>query len=99
MSEARTTAMALLALLTSACGSTETPADAATGLDAPLLEDARSGNDAPTEDTGSSTDASLPDDVPRTPIGRDARYCELLLAFPSASAIRVEVWGTQGLND
>lgn len=99
MSTTRTTSFALLVLLTSSCGSAETPADAATGLDAPSLEDARSGDDAQTEDAGSSTDASLPDDVPRTPIGRDARYCEILLAFPSASAIRVEVWGTQGLND
>ena len=30
---------------------------------------------------------------------RGNRYCEILLAFLEAGAIRAEVWGTQGLND
>lgn len=101
MSTCRTTTLALLTLLTSACGGGDTAPDAAIGLDAPTPSaDAPALEDAPAlDDARESADAALPDDVPRTPIGRDSRYCELLLAYPSATAIRVEVWGTQGLND
>jgi hypothetical protein len=79
-----------------ACGGDVVPSDAAPDLDAqdePVLDAAAA------EDAGPSVDATLPDDVPRQPIGAGARYCELLLAFAGGAAVRVEVWGTQTLND
>ena len=45
-------------------------------------------------------DAGTPDSgEERRTVTRGTRYCELLLAFLEGGAIRVEVWGTQGLNE
>ncbi|MBX7192108.1 MAG: hypothetical protein K1X94_08630 [Sandaracinaceae bacterium] len=90
----RTAFVALSCLAIASCGGRDAPPDASTGIDAASSDDASRADDAPP-----STDASLPDDVRRTPLGPDARYCELLLAYPSTSVVRVEVWGTQGLSD
>lgn len=50
-------------------------------------------------DGGAELDAPIDLDAPRQPVVRGTRYCEILLAFLEAGAIRAEVWGTQGLND
>ena len=54
----------------------------------------------------SAPDAAAPPEPDAAPPEPDAaasirgnRYCEILLAFLEAGAIRAEVWGTQGLND
>ncbi len=92
---------ALLATFIAACGGDAMSADAARDLDASVAEDASMAAEeaAVAADAPPSIDANLPDDVPRRPIGAGARYCEILLAFAGGAGIRVEVWGTQSLND
>lgn len=87
---------AFLPAFLAACGGDVVPSDAAPDLDA---QDESVLDAAVAEDAPASVDTTLPDDVPRQPIGAGARYCELLLAFAGGANIRVEVWGTQTLND
>lgn len=94
----RIPALVLAALVVTSCAPNEPLLDASPTLDAAVSD----APDAPSDDASNDdapSDASVPIDVVRRPIGRDARYCELLLAFPGASSIRVEVWGTQSLNE
>ena len=44
-------------------------------------------------------DAAIAKDSAPSKSLRDARYCEVLLAFLEADSIKAQVWGTQGLND
>lgn len=92
----RAAVVALFALVTAAC------AGGGGVVDAALQPDA-GGADAEPVDAGADADARADApalvDVSRTPLGRDARYCELLLAFAGGGSTRVEVWGTQSLND
>ncbi len=50
-------------------------------------------------DAAPEPDATAPEPDAAAPSIRGNRYCEILLAYLEAGAIRAEVWGTQGLND
>lgn len=82
-----------IALLAGAAGLFGCDADAnSTAADAaPTAPDA-----APSDATANDATAPEPDAAASI---RGNRYCEILLAFLEAGAIRAEVWGTQGLND